>query len=228
MSSEHHSNGHLTDEQRAEIYGPPEPRPLKRWLRAVRSEMRFLAEPGEALVELAAAPLPQHSFNRVRTALFRVGGVKIGKGSQIMGHIFVTGPGRWRESFEIGDYSFITGPLRVDLAAKITIGSHVNIGHAVTLLTIDHEIGPSKHRCGPSTAGPITIENGVWIAANATILPGVTVGASSVVAAGSVVTRDVPPNALVAGVPARVIRSLPSEGLDGPPSRRTARLSSFT
>lgn len=60
-----------------------------------------------------------------------------------------------------------------------------------------------------ATCAPISIEDGVWVGANATILPGVTVGKGAVVAAGAVVTRDVPPYAVVGGVPARVISEVP-------------------
>ncbi len=197
---------------------------MERLVRAAQSEVGFLvAEPRQALMQLASTPLPQQSFNRVRTAMLRAGGMRIGRRSQVMGPVFVTGPGRWRELFEIGENTFITGPLRVDLAQRIVIGDRVNIGHAVTLLTTDHEIGPSEQRCGFRQTGHIIIESGVWIGANATILPGVTIGQSSVVAAGAVVTKDVAPNTLVGGVPASVIRELPSESVLGPSSRRMQR-----
>jgi maltose O-acetyltransferase len=197
---------------------------VERLLLAARTEVGFLvAEPRQALMQVASSPLPQQSFNRVRTALLRAGGIRIGRRSQVMGPVVVTGPGRWRELFEIGENTFITGPLRVDLAQRIVIGNRVNIGHAVTLLTTDHEIGPSEQRCGYRQTGPIIIENGVWIGANVTILPGVTVGQASVVAAGAVVTKDVAPNTLVGGVPACVIRELPPESVLGPSSRRMQR-----
>jgi acetyltransferase-like isoleucine patch superfamily enzyme len=89
----------------------------------------------------------------------------------------------------------------------LDIGDDVMIGPNVSLVTTGHPLDPSTRRA--MTIGkPITIERGVWIAAGATILGGVTVGENSVVAAGSVVTRDVPPNSLVGGNPARVIRSI--------------------
>jgi acetyltransferase-like isoleucine patch superfamily enzyme len=75
------------------------------------------------------------------------------------------------------------------------------------LVTAGHPVEPDQRRAY-FTAAPITIETNVWIGAAATVLPGVTVGAGSVVAAGAVVTRDVPPATLVAGVPARVVRRL--------------------
>lgn len=183
--------------------------------RALHSEMGLLmAEPRQVLVQMASAPLPQLTFNRVRTALLRAGGMKIGRGSQIMGSVTVTGPGRWSELLEIGEQTFLTGPIRIDLAERITIGDHVNIGHACTLLTTDHEIGPSDQRCGYRDVGPIVIEDGVWLGANVTVLPGVRIGRASVVAAGAVVARDVEPNTLVGGVPARLIRELPPESVN--------------
>jgi acetyltransferase-like isoleucine patch superfamily enzyme len=77
----------------------------------------------------------------------------------------------------------------------------------VSIITSGHPIEPSQRR-GFVVAKPIVIERNVWIAAGATIIGGVTIGENSVVAAGSVVTKDVPPNTLVGGNPARVIRSI--------------------
>jgi len=89
----------------------------------------------------------------------------------------------------------------------IDIGDAVMIGPNVSLITSGHPLEPSRRRDGV-VAKPIVIERNVWIAAGATILGGVTVGENSVVAAGAVVTRDVPPDTLVAGNPARVVRSI--------------------
>jgi acetyltransferase-like isoleucine patch superfamily enzyme len=89
----------------------------------------------------------------------------------------------------------------------IDIGDEVMIGPNVSLITSGHPIEPSRRRDGV-VARPIVIGRNVWIAAGATIIGGVTVGDNSVVAAGSVVTRDVPPDTLVAGNPARVVRSI--------------------
>jgi acetyltransferase-like isoleucine patch superfamily enzyme len=89
----------------------------------------------------------------------------------------------------------------------LDIGDYVMIGPNVSLITSGHPIEPSR-RHAFTIAKPIVIERNVWIAAGATIIGGVTVGENSVVAAGSVVTTDVPPNTLVGGNPARVIRSI--------------------
>jgi acetyltransferase-like isoleucine patch superfamily enzyme len=91
--------------------------------------------------------------------------------------------------------------------AAIDIADQVMISHKVNLVTAGHPVEPDKRR-DYITAEPITIGTNAWIGAAATILPGVTIGADAVVAAGAVVTHDVPPATLVAGVPAKVIRQL--------------------
>src|ERR1700688_2955106 len=89
----------------------------------------------------------------------------------------------------------------------LDIADDVMIGPNVSIITAGHPLEPSQRRA--ATIGkPIVIEKNVWIAAGATIIGGVTVGENSVVAAGSVVTKDVPTNTLVGGNPARVIRSI--------------------
>jgi acetyltransferase-like isoleucine patch superfamily enzyme len=96
----------------------------------------------------------------------------------------------------------------VDIADRVMIGPNVNI------ITTGHPLQPSRRRAYIE-ARPIVIEKNVWIATGATILGGVTVGENSVVAAGAVVTKDVPPNSFVAGVPAKVIRSLEETPMHG-------------
>jgi acetyltransferase-like isoleucine patch superfamily enzyme len=81
------------------------------------------------------------------------------------------------------------------------------IGPNVSLITAGHPLEPSRRRA-VTIGKPIVIERGVWIAAGAIVIGGVTVGENSVVAAGSVVTKDVPANMLVGGNPARVIREI--------------------
>jgi acetyltransferase-like isoleucine patch superfamily enzyme len=87
----------------------------------------------------------------------------------------------------------------------LDIGDDVMIGPNVSIITTGHPLEPSQRRA-VTIGKPIAIERNVWIAAGATVIGGVTIGENSVVAAGSVVTKDVPPNALVGGNPARVIR----------------------
>ena len=102
----------------------------------------------------------------------------------------------------IGLHNTIIGP--------VTIGSHVNLAQGITVTALNHNFGDSNMRIdeqGVSTK-PVKIGDDVWIGANAVILPGVTIGNHAVVAAGAVVTKDVPPHCLVAGVPAKVIKEI--------------------
>lgn len=91
--------------------------------------------------------------------------------------------------------------------APIDIADDVMIAHKVNLVTAGHPVEPERRR-DFITAAPISIAPNVWIGAAATVLPGVHIGEGSVVAAGAVVTRDVAPATLVAGVPATVVRTL--------------------
>jgi acetyltransferase-like isoleucine patch superfamily enzyme len=169
----------------------------------------------------ASRLFPQLSFNRTRTALLRAAGLQMGNGSLVMGPFSVTGPGNFRELLTIGDHTLITGPLHIDLGARVHIGNCVRVGHHVVFLTVDHEIGPAEYRCGRLMAAPITVGDGVWIGSCVTVLPGVSIGNGSVIAAGATVVRDVPPNTLAAGVPAKVKRNLDEER--PPPSLRRSR-----
>jgi acetyltransferase-like isoleucine patch superfamily enzyme len=101
----------------------------------------------------------------------------------------------------IGYECAFTGHAAIDIADKVMIA------HKVNLVTAGHPVEPDRRR-DYITAEPITIDRNVWIGVAATILPGVTIGADAVVAAGAVVTRVVPPATLVAGVPATVIKHL--------------------
>jgi acetyltransferase-like isoleucine patch superfamily enzyme len=144
----------------------------------------------------------------LRTTLWRAAGVRVGDRARIMGPLHITCMGPWQRYLSIGSDTLITGPLRIDLAADVRIGDRVRIGHDVLLLTNDHDIGERELRCGPLIAMPIHIGDGAWLSSRCIVLPGVSVGAGAIVAAGAVVTRDVPPDTLVAGIPARIVRGL--------------------
>lgn len=110
-------------------------------------------------------------------------------------------------NIRVGRNVFINQNCTVYDLGGVDIGDDVLIGPNVSLITSGHPLEPSRRSSGV-VAAPIVIERNVWIAAGATVIGGVTVGENAVVAAGSVVTRDVPPSTLVGGNPARVIRSI--------------------
>ena len=108
----------------------------------------------------------------------------------------------------IGDHTRVG--LHNTIIGPVTIGSHVNLAQGITVTALNHNFSDTERRIdeqGVSTK-PVVIEDDIWIGANAVILPGVRIGCHSVIAAGSVVTKDVPPHSLVAGVPAKKIRQI--------------------
>jgi len=108
----------------------------------------------------------------------------------------------------IGDYTRIG--IHCTVIGPVCIGSHVNLAQGITVTALNHNFEDTTKRIdeqGVSTK-PVVIGDDVWIGANAVILPGVTIGQHCVVAAGAVVTKDVPDNTLVGGVPAKVIKPL--------------------
>ena len=108
----------------------------------------------------------------------------------------------------IGDHTRIG--LHNTIIGPVDIGNHVNLAQGITVTALNHNFSDTNKRIdeqGVST-NPVTIEDNVWVGANAVILPGVTIGEHCVVAAGAVVTKDVPPHSLVAGVPAKVIKKI--------------------
>ena len=108
----------------------------------------------------------------------------------------------------IGDHTRVG--IHCTVIGPVCIGSHVNLAQGITVTALNHNFTDTSMRIdeqGISTK-PVVIGNDVWIGANAVILPGVTIGKHCVVAAGAVVTKDIPDHTLVGGVPARIIKQL--------------------
>ena len=108
----------------------------------------------------------------------------------------------------IGDHTRIG--LHNTIIGPVTIGNHVNLAQGITVTALNHNFPNSEKRIdeqGVSTA-PVNIEDDIWIGANATILPGVSIGQHSVVAAGAVVTKDVEPWTVVGGNPDKFIKNV--------------------
>lgn len=109
-------------------------------------------------------------------------------------------------NIRVGKRVFINHSCEFMDRGGITIGDDVLIAPKVNLITIGHPLDPAQRRA--TYTAPITIKNGAWIGAAATIMPGVTIGENSIVAAGAVVTKDVPDNVVAGGVPAKIIRKI--------------------
>lgn len=113
------------------------------------------------------------------------------------------------KNITIGKEVFINSGCRFQDQGGIEIGDGALIGHNVVLATINHDLAPSRNR--KNHYAPIKIGSHVWIGSNATVLPGVTVGDWAVIAAGAVVTKDVPARTVVGGVPAKILKAVPKE-----------------
>jgi acetyltransferase-like isoleucine patch superfamily enzyme len=100
----------------------------------------------------------------------------------------------------IGERVFINSGCRFQDQGGITLGDDCLIGHNVVIATLNHDLDPAER--ATTIPRPVVVGERTWIGAHATLLPGVTIGEGAVVAAGAVVTRDVPPRTVVGGVPA--------------------------
>ncbi len=116
------------------------------------------------------------------------------------------------KNIHIGKNIFINSGCHFQDQGGITIGDGSCIGHNVVMATINHDLDPAKR--GDNHPVPVVIGKNVWIGSNAVILPGVTIGDGSVVAAGAVVAKNVPPNVVVGGVPARIIKHITPENIE--------------
>lgn len=150
-------------------------------------------------------PLPQ-----LRKLFLILGGAKIGKDTIIMDARFFNWHHLGLKGLNIGSQCFIGDETLIDLYSKVILEDNVSIAQRVTILT-HLNVGYKDHplqKFFPSKSQPVVIKTGSVVGACSTILAGVTIGEKSMIAAGSVVTKDVLRNTLVAGVPAKIIRKL--------------------
>ena len=110
------------------------------------------------------------------------------------------------KNIRLGERVFLNAGCRFQDQGGITIGDDCLIGHNTVIATLNHDLVPSRR--GDLHPAPVVIGRNVWIGANVTVLPGVTIGDDAVIAAASVVTKDVPARALVVGSPGRVLRQI--------------------
>lgn len=143
-----------------------------------------------------------HESKEIRTLMSRLTGRQLDE-SFTMFPPFYSDCGK---NISIGKNVFINSGCSFQDQGGIIIGDDVLIGHNVVMATLNHDLNPAKR--ASLIPAPIVIGNKVWIGANATILSGVTVGENSVIAAGAVVTKSVPKNVIVGGIPAKIIRNI--------------------
>ena len=178
--------------------------------------MKVFKEPGTAavikFVLFSALQLIYCAFflPPLREFFLKLFGAKIGKNSVLMSISFLnwhhTGPA----GLAIGDECFIGDQTLIDLFDKVILENQVTLAQRVTVIT-HLNVGYKNHplqKFFPTMSKAVIFKRGCVVGANATILPGVTVGERSFVAAGSVVNKNVPPRTLVGGVPAKVIKKL--------------------
>lgn len=110
------------------------------------------------------------------------------------------------KNLKIGKKVFINSGCRFQDQGGITIGDGALIGHNVVMATINHDLDPQRR--SDILPAPIVIGRNVWLGANSTILPGVCIGENAVIAAGAVVTKNVPAGTVAAGIPAKPIRDI--------------------
>lgn len=170
------------------------------WRKAARFGFYTLA-----LVPYRLAPFPQ-----LRAPWLRLLGARVGRRAILHDVRFFNLYRRGLAGLDVGDECFVGDECLLDLAEAVRLERQVTLAERVLVLThanvgyADHPLQPFF----PAVAAPVTIEEGAFVGASVTILPGVRIGSQSFVAAGSVVTADVPPRTLVAGVPARAVRSI--------------------
>ena len=141
---------------------------------------------------------PPFVANRFRMMALRASGIKLGRGSIFWGVPTVIGQGSCSD-FTIGAECGFNVGCFFELDAPIQIGDRVRVGHEVMVLTTGYTAGDSTQRAGTPFVAPVVIEDGVWVGARCVIMPGVTIGAGSVIGAMAVVEKDVPPNTLIMG-----------------------------
>lgn len=110
------------------------------------------------------------------------------------------------KNIRVGKNVFINHACTFMDRGGITIEDDVFVGPKVNLITINHPLNPSERQS--TISNPIVIQKNAWISVGAMVMPGVTIGENSVVSAAAVVTKDVPPNTVVAGIPAKVIKTI--------------------
>lgn len=146
-----------------------------------------------------------HSMPEVRDLFARLFGKPVDPSFRVFPPFYTD----FGKNITVGKNVFINACCHFQDQGGITLGDNCLVGHNVVFATLNHGFAPEERQS--MLPAPIVVGRNVWIGSNSTILQGVTIGDNSIIAAGSVVTKNVPANAIVAGVPARFIRSISPE-----------------
>jgi maltose O-acetyltransferase len=165
------------------------------------------------LANVACGMLPDFGSGALRGRLYGLIGFDVAPSAFIMGNLELlrgSAPDGFYDKLHVGQGTVIGNHVTINLDADVRIGNNVSVSPFVRIYTSTHQLGPgSNRRLSAVLAKPVIIEDGCWIGLGAMLLPGVTLGRGSVVAAGAVVMSEVPPNSYVEGNPAQVARELP-------------------
>jgi acetyltransferase-like isoleucine patch superfamily enzyme len=164
-------------------------------LKHLKVTIAYVRHGADLQLAFCVARLPSR---RARQAIYRRMGMRLARTARVHRGLEV----RNARSIEIGEGSVIGFDSILDGRRGITIGRHVNLSSEAAIWTLQHD-----HRDPDfaSDGGPVVVGDHAWLSFRSVVLPGVTIGEGAVVAAGAVVTRDVPPYAIVGGIPARII-----------------------
>jgi hypothetical protein len=164
---------------------------------------RFMDEMSEQARRITfALNSAYHTPDEVRALLSRLFGYEVDPTLRVFPPFYTD----FGKNIRIGKGVFINDGCHFQDHGGVTLGDGCQIGHNVVFATLDHGLAPEeRHTTCPA---PIVLGKNVWVGANATILRGVTIGDNAVVAAGAVVTKDIPADTVAGGVPARTIRKI--------------------
>ena len=143
-----------------------------------------------------------HTPGEVRAVLSELFGYKVPDTFRVFPPFYTD----FGKNIHVGEGVFINACCHFQDHGGVTLGDGCQIGHNVVFATLNHGLAPEER--ASTIPAPIVLGKNVWVGSNATILQGVTIGDNAVVGAGAVVTRDVPANAVVGGVPAKFIKSI--------------------
>lgn len=145
-----------------------------------------------------------HSPDEVRELLSELFGYTVPQSLRVFPPFYAD----FGKNISVGEHVFINACCHFQDHGGVTLGDGCQIGHNVVFATLNHGLQPEER--GHTWPAPIVLGRNVWVGSNATLLQGITIGDNAVVAAGAVVTKDVPANTVVGGVPAKCIKKIDS------------------